>query len=240
MKKLLLSIGLAVVAITTQGQNSVPQDFLNVRALNVGTNTPSGLRGLTNLANITTNAGMILSSTNLGYTNLAGTYIHPGLSAVIAAMGTTNSYTVPALFKDVSLYPDRNGVPPFYYNWEGNTAGAGVQTNWTFFSANTLFIEYVNPWVTNGAIGLQFRPIWDGETANNYTADDWWVVIPSSLGVQRPKAHLATNAPVWRWPGAEKLRLVNITNNVTTITAEANTVTNSTFLTKIRLLGFRP
>lgn len=239
MKKLLLSIGLCAFAFGASAQDFVSQNFLNVRSLNVGTNTPAGLRSLTNLANVTTNAGMILSSTNIAYTNLSGAYIHPGLAAVVSAMGTTNQYTTPVLFKDVVLYPDRNGLPIYTYVQSDSSTPPTTNSSSIISGAN-LFVEYVNPWVTNGAIGLQFRPIWDGVTANNYTADDWWVVIPSSAGVNRPKAQLSTNAPLWRWPGAAALRLISITNNVTTITGTADTVSNSTVLTKILLNGFRP
>jgi len=231
-------MGLSLVAFGATAQDFVSQNFLNVRALNVGTNTPSGLWAITNLANLTTNQGLIYNPTNIAYTNLSGAYIHPGLSAVTSAIGTTNQYTTPALFKDVVLYPDRNGLPVYTYV-PTDVANAQL-TNSTIISGANLFVEYVNPWTTNGAIGLQFRPIWDGVTPNNYTADDWWVVIPTSAGVNRPKGHLSTNAPLWRWPGAAALRLVAITNNVTTITATANTVTNSTFLTKVLLNGFRP
>lgn len=238
MKKLLLSIGLCALAFGASAQDFVSQNFLNVRALNVGTNTPAGLRSLTNLANVTTNAGMIYNPTNIAYTNLSGSYVHPGLTAVTSAVGTTNQYTTPALFKDVTLYPDRNGLPVFTY--VPTVVENAFSTNSSIISGANLFIEYVNPWVTNGAIGLQFRPVWDGVSPNSYTLDDWWVVIPSSLGVSRPKGHYATNAPIYKWAGASSLRLVSITNNVTTITGTADTVTNSTFLTKILLNGFRP
>jgi len=238
MKKFLYSIGLGLLTFGAVAQDFDSQDFLNVRALNVGTNTPSGLWAITNLANLTTNMGLIYSSTNIAYTNLSGAYVHPGLAATIAAVGTANQYTTPALFKDVSLWTDRNGLPIFTY--VPTPVENAQSTNSSIISGANLFVEYVNPWVTNGAIGLQFRPIWDGETPNNYTLDDWWVVIPSSLGVNRPRGNYATNAPLYKWAGARKLRLVAITNNVTTITGTANTVTNSTFLTKIRLNGFIP
>lgn len=238
MKKLLLSIGLSLSAFGVMAQSHISQDFLNVKALQPGTNSV-GYAGLTNLANQVTGYGQIYSSTNLAYTNNGGTYIHPGLAAVIAAMGTTNQYTTPTLFKDVSLYADRNGNPISYTL---QTPGPVVSSNLTFYSPNTLFIEVVPAaWTTNGAYGFQFRPIWDGVTANGCTNDDWWAILPSSLGVATGgKAHLATNAPTYRWPGAKKLRLVSITNNVTTVTAGATTVTNSLFITKIQLNGFVP
>jgi hypothetical protein len=238
MKKLLLSIGLSICTLSVMAQVHISQDFLNVKALQPGTNSV-GYAGLTNLANQVTGYGQIYSSTNLAYTNNAGAYIHPGLAAVIAAMGTTNQYTTPTLFKDVSLYADRNGNPILYSMVAPGVIG---NSNITYLSPNTLFIEIVpSTWTTNGAYGFQFRPIWDGVTANGATNDDWWAILPSSLGVATGgKAHLATNAPTFRWPGAKRLRLVSITNNVTTITAGATTVTNSAFITKLQLNGFIP
>lgn len=240
MKKFIFSLGLALVTVTTMAQQHLSQSFLNVRSLQPGTNSAVDYIGLTNLSSLTTNIGAIYSSTNLAYTNAAGTYVHPGLAAVIAAMGTTNQYTVPSIFKDVSLYTDRNGLPINYVTFTGAGSVPG-DTNRTLVSGQTLMIELVSSaWLTNGAYGFLFRPVWDGETAINYTADDWWVVLPTSAGIARAKQHLVTNAPVWRWPGAEKLRLVLITNNVTTITGTASTVTNASHITKITLTGFRP
>jgi len=240
MKKLILTLTVSLASFVAMAQSHLSQDFLNVKALQPGTNSV-GYAGLTNLANQVTGYGQIYSSTNLAYTNNSGTYIHPGLAAVIAAAGTTNQYTTPTLFKDVNLYVDRNGNPIFVYI--PTDASTPPTTNSSkIYSPNTLFIEIVPAaWTTNGAYGFQFRPIWDGVTANGATNEDFWAILPSSLGAATTgKFQITTNMPTYRWPGAKKVRLINITNNVTTITAGATTVTNSAFITKIQLNGFIP
>lgn len=237
MKYLLATVALVVgLVLPSLGQNHQFQSFLNVKALNVGTNAYI----ITNLANLTTNIGAIYNPTNITYTNNSGTFVGSSTS-YLASVGTTNANTTFSLFKDVALYPDSTGRPVIYQTHESNL---GTETNIQYWGSQTLFIEYVNPLTTNTTFAFQFRPIYGDDAGtpipNNYQGDDWWVRIDHSAGVNRPKGMLATNAPVWKWPGAKYLRLVSVTNNLLTVIAGPNAQTNSTFVTKLGLAGHRP
>lgn len=214
----------AVLALPTVlcAQNFTSQSLLNVKSLATGTN----LFGITNLSAVVTNAGMV-HATNLVYTNLAGTRLQsPG------AAGGTNNLTTVALFRDVSLYTDRNGTPPYI---TGPFASATVdnQTNYMFGHLN-LYVEIGGIAGSNAPIGINLCPVWDGDRTPTSTSDDFSLRIAGGVGYRT----IATNLPTWRWAGAQGLRVRNITNEYI-IGGDAG-LTNAVFIHKLSVNGFRP
>jgi hypothetical protein len=97
-------------------------------------------------------------------------------------------------------------------------------------SGYTVFIKGVGGANANSAVTLVFSPLWDGETPALATTDDWSVAITAN---GTTPVTLATNAPIWKWPGAAKLRLKYSSN--------ADTDASSQFwLQKVSLNGFVP
>lgn len=218
---ILAAFGLTLAVASAQSHT--PQNFLTVRALNTGTNA----NAITNIANNVGGVSITVNNTNkTTFTNQSGTYIGP----------TSTAHANAVLFRDIALYHDSLGRPIVWTKYsDGSAAAPG--TNTTFLSGQTLNIELVNPNSTNATIGFRFRPIWDGTTANASSTEDWWAVFPASGGTANvPRNHYATNMPTYLWPGAAALRLISITNN----TAPAVDQTNSPFVTKIIVNGFRP
>lgn len=227
MKKFILSVGLMLIASMAIAQQHRSYDILNVKALQTGTNG----WGVTNLANLTTNAGMIYNPTNTSYTNLAGTYV--GVSpSYLALVGTTNSSTTAGLFKDIPLWTDSLGRPVLVSTV---SPGPVANSNLVYNSQMNLFLEYINPLGSNAPFGFTLRPVWDGTTPTALTRDDWGFNI---AGGAAAKGSFATNIPTWLWPGAKSLRVVQVTN-LYVIGGPAGQ-TNSTFITKFSVNGFVP
>ena len=206
---------------TSFAQNHLSQSFLNVTALHTSTNG----YGITNLAAVTsiTNQGMIYVSTNLTFTN-AGSVQHTLTAAV------TNSTTTFPIYKTVSLFTDRDGKPIVFTV----PSGSADLTNFAYSGAN-VFIEVVNTYGSNAPMGVTFCPLWDGVTYPASTADDWGFRI---AGLATAKNTLATNVPLWRWPGAKALGVRSVTNQY--ILAGNAVETNSPAITKLQFNGFRP
>lgn len=229
MKSRILSlIGLVLSLVGASAQNHNSFSVLAVPALQTGTNG----WGVTNLSLIPTNSGMIYNPTNTTYTNSDGSYVGTSTS-YLASIGTTNANTTKTLFRDIPLFADRNGVPIQFPIW--GTGAAGLETNYTWFSPQTLFIQYYNPRGSNAPFGITFRPIWDGVTAHTDSGQDWGVNI---AGLATTQGSLSTNIPTWRWPGAKALRVVQVTNLY--VLGGVAAQTNSTVITKLNVNGFVP
>lgn len=228
VKKLVLTLILALASVAAWGQTHNPQDLLNnIRALNTGTNG----WGITNLLSLVTNIGSIYNPTNVTYTNGSGTFIGSS-TTYLGYVGTTNASTTVKLFNDINLHPDRNGQPIVTPILEYNI---GLPTNLTYLGNATLQIEYVNPFGSNAPFGMTFRALYDGSTPSSSAADEWGFRV---AGLATGKGTVSTNIPTWKWPGARALRLVAITNQY--ILAGPSAQTNSTFITKARVVSFQP
>lgn len=217
---------LLVAAGGAWGQNHTPQDVLRVKALNVGTNG----WGITNLAVLVTNIGMIYNPSNVTYTNISGSFVGSS-STYLDDVGATNASTTAGLFNDITLHPDRNGQPiitPIL------APGPVALSNLTYMSGMTLFVEYVNPRGSNAAWGMTFRPVYNDAPPAGTTEDWGFNIAATTTG----KGTLSTNIPVWKWPGAKALRAVAVTN--LSILAGPDGQTNSTFVTKVQAVSFRP
>ncbi len=240
MKKILFSLLVVGSVFVASAQNYSFQSFLNVRALGTGTN----LVGVTNLSGLVTNAGMI-NNTNTYWTNLAGAILR---GAAITNFGPTNLVgpTFP-IFKDVRLWFDREGRLPFASGPFNSSAPAN--TNQYAVGLISLHVALSSPLGSNGPIGINIAPIWDGTPSSvsasgtNFighpntptsTADDFSFVIPGGVGYTT----ITTNLPVWRWPGAYGLRVRTITNQF--IMGGENAITNAPYIYRLGISGFVP
>lgn len=221
MKKFIYSLlavlGLASVA---SAQNHVSQSFLNVQSLNV-----SNLLAITNLT--FTPAWTTSPATNrvgLQWTNLSSTRV------IVTASSTTDSASTFNTLKDVSLWSDRNGqgyVPFGAYQSNGNTA-----TNANPVGPATLFIRlFGQAAAANSAVTFTFCPVWDDVgTSPNATTDDWAVALTAS---GTSFVTLATNVPMYRWPGAKGLKLKTIVNGDTDADSRVT-------VDRLSINGYRP
>lgn len=224
MKKILSFLLLSVSIVV--GQEHSPYDLLAVKALNVGTNS-AGV-GITNFATWVSD-GLAVGGfqTNVVYTNTAGNQVRGLLTQ---------------LYKTAPLFTDRNGQP-IVQTVGGIVAGINIggasASNYLALTSQSLVIEVVNPAAnpSNGPIGIVLCPLWYGDTGFGSTNanTDWSVILP---GFAKRKYVVSTNVPTWRWPGAKGLAVRYITNQTDIGGAEA--LTNGTFITSMKLIGFRP
>src|SRR6266496_1630155 len=219
MNKIIVSLLVSFACLAAQAQNHIAQSVLRVQALATGTN---GF-GITNLSCVLTNLGMIYS-TNVVYTNQ---------NRVLRSNGTTtNTVSTQPLFDNIALWPNRDGGPNVF---SGAFSGSVIDnpTNYPV-STMTLFIAIASPWGTNGPIGVNFCPKWEQSLVPTSTADDWSIRIPGNSSAYQT---IATNIPVWKWPGAEYLAVRNITNQF--IQAGDTAVTNAPYIVNMTVVGFR-
>ncbi len=228
MKKLLI-LSLLALTLNVSAQIWYPQNLLTVRAIATGTNS-AGLTiwAVTNLAAVVTNNFMALG-TNTLWTNNAGN--------VVRSSGASNNIAFTKLFQPVYLNVDREGRPIF--NSYTVDAAGGVNTNYYQFSPMTLRIRLANGQGSNGVVGINFCPLWDGTNAPATTRDDWSIIV--SAYALSPLSELATNVPTWKWPGAQAFTVRNITNSYAAAgTVTDASVTNGTWITELKAYTFRP
>lgn len=238
-KLILIALLAALSVVSVDAQVHRSESFLNVRSLSLGTN----LYNITNLAAYPHYPGLILNPTNVTYTNATGTFVGSGTTE-LASFGTTNTFTRPAIFRDVPLYVDRDGNRPLNAIWDsGPTGVTGGMTNATFLSPLTLFLEYALPQGTNGPFGVTFTPVWNGKNVSLNT-NDWWgvrVAGGAPFGILAGSRYsIATNVPLWRWPGASHLRVLSVTNMHNQALAGPPAQTNSPFITDLSINGYVP
>jgi len=186
------------------------RSFLNVRSLQLSNNTSVVFSNIASFPGMSNVFGIV-------YTNNAGSQVR-----------ITNAADYTKLANDVNLWGDRDGSPISYY-FPSNTITA-LSTNAAVFSSATLFISMICGSAANSAVTFVFQPMWDGVQAPSGTADDWSVAVTASTS---STVTLATNAPMWRWPGAKALRLKSIINADTDGAGEVK-------VTKAAIVGFVP
>lgn len=221
MKRLIAILGGLLLATGVFAQNYLAQSLLTVSAIATGTNG-LGSGGVTNLSQIFTNAGMVLS-TNIVYTN-AG--------VVVRSSGLTNTISTKALFNTAALWNGRDGQNILQSVPLGNSVAD--PTNY-LLGALSMRIILSNPYGSNGPVGIVFCPVWKSGTVTPNRSWDWGVVVPGAAGAVN---EVVTNVPTWKWPGAYGLTVRYITNQFN-ITA-ADGTTNCPYLTTLDLIGFRP
>ena len=204
MKTLLTSIIALLVAASANAQH-LSQSFLReVRSIQVTNGIP-----LTNIVSFT------------GMTNIQGTVWtnNSGTRMEVTAAGNTVRY-----FSDVRLFTDKEGKPVVYYYPQIN----GL-TNYAVSGA-TLNLRVQGGSGANSAVTFVFTPLWDGETPPLVTTDDWSVAITAVVSAQTT---LATNVPLWKWPGAKALRLKSVVNADTD-------ASSGVFVNQVQLNAFVP
>lgn len=227
MKKLFIVGAIGLSTLGAMGQSHLSQSFLNVGTLRLGTNTTTSMSIVSNAYTYP----LQFTATNTLWTNAAGAQI------LVPGLTTTDTYTNAArfnVFKDVTFASGRDGWP-LIQQFAGSAPG-GSASNFTTFSANTLYLKVRGESGANSAVTFVFSPVWDGEggsasiNAPAITGDDWSVAVTA---VTAATTTLATNVPMWRWPGAKGLRLSKVTNADTDGGAYA-------WLQEVKLLHFRP
>lgn len=169
-----------------------------------------------------------VNPTNLLYalssgTNLAGlTFTNQGVKVT----HTTNTATAYLnVFKDVALWSDREGRP--YSLLASNTISSTE-----FNTPVSLCIKTISGAVADSAVTFVFAPVYNedvGEVTGT-TVQFSTSVTPLASSVQT----WAIPVPVYRWPGAKKLRLLYISN------ADTTSGDGSVKIQHLSLNGFRP
>ncbi len=191
MNKFLTFAMLLALSLTTYAQDGaqeplhVSDSFLTVRSL-VVSNTISA----TNLSivdgTLTTNpAGLV-------FTNLYGTRV----------VVTASAYTNVNMFRTVPLYSLRDGAAPFRQLLDStNQISASVPF------AN-VSVSIAGGSGANVATSFVLSPVYDGDYPSTAAGDDFiFVVTPNGATT----VTVATNLPIWRWPGAQGLTVKSIT-----------------------------
>lgn len=193
----------AVTALAQAEHRS--QSFLNVQAVY-----------LTNLYNPTN-----LATAGTAGTNMVGLTM-TNFGARVTCDGTNNMRVNP--FKDVQLWALTDG----HGAWsEGNTNGIGILYNQSFAS---IAVTWTAGSGANSAIPFLVTPLYNGRNEATATAEEWtFAFTPTASATQT----LITNVPLYRWPGAAKLRLRRAANTDTDASSQV-------IVTDISLNGFVP
>lgn len=215
MKKLLTVIGVLASAMTGFAQQPVPhfesRDFMNAVSFTAGTNSLYGVTNLNSYSGI--------------YSNQAGQFMTNVQGTGVAIGPGTNDYS--NLLKDVDLWSLRDGSPPVY--WPTNNGQTELMNRSIGFAR-----IYVRTVGTNaaavGVTHLRFVPLYDGTNETTLAGDVW--DFPVVVNGVTPVA-LSTNAPMYLWVGARRLRLKEIYN--TSVSHQGQS-----WIQEIRLNGWIP
>lgn len=194
------------VAVTTAGATA---------ALALSVATPASAQVPGSLSFMADGITSITVSNTYGFTNLLSPGVtgtnFPGLSwtnasgsNVIVVPGTN---VLTTLVRDIPLWADSTGYVPTNCNLSATiVAGAG-----------------------NGSTNaLIFVPLWDGVNESTVSGEQFAWMIPANGATP---VTIATNGPLTRWPGAQKIRLKIFSSGTN---AAASQVT----LRRLRLNGF--
>lgn len=231
MKKILSLFAMVGLVLSASAQNHQSKDILTVPVLVTGTNAFN----ITNLASVVTNVGMV-HHTNVIYSTVTlsnNLTTMSGLTRV--AGGVTNTASTKGLFNDIMLNPGRDGQQIFQTYPASDDATSN--TNNYKFSGLNIQARLVNPFGSNGVVGIVFCPLWDGVTTPVNRADDWGFAFSYSLSQYND---ISTNVPTWKWPGAKALRVRFVTNNFSVTQAAETYLTNSPRLVKLTANGWVP
>lgn len=207
MKKLIITLGLVAVSFVANGQNFISQSFFNnARSINVS-NTIS----VTNISFFPGQSNIF----GLLWTNSAGT------RTIVTNAGNTTD-----LLKGAQLWTDRNGRwfnPLFEVNYT-------TTNNQTASPMNVFLRIGTGGSGANAAVTFTFAPVWDDLTYTTTAADLWSVAITASTTAS---VTVATNVPLWRWPGASRLELLSIVNGDTDASSQVT-------IDRCSLNGYKP
>lgn len=205
MKKILLIGLVALVGFTVQAQVA-PKSYKFIPS-NISVLVVSNTIAITNLSSVA----------SLYTTNKYGT-VWTNSSGVGVVAGNNNTT---ALLQDAPLWVLRDGSGAWAQNT--NTTIGYIQ------SYATLAVTGTSQSGANAAVTLVFAPVYGGKESTT-TSDHWTIAFtPTASSTQT----FTTNAPLYLWPGAEKLRLRRIVNADTDASSAWN-------ISDISLNGFVP
>lgn len=204
MKKIISLVIGLALTLSVSAQNHTMQSFLAG-----GVNSVV----LTNLLNIT----------NLSYASSVGTNAFGTLYTNNGVRVTTGTNV--NLFRDVTLWADREGRP--YSQVATNTTEASI-----FNTPVSLCIKTIAGAVADTAVTFVFSPVYNDNVGECTVSTEWFTasVTPTASATQVWRVAV----PVYKWPGAKKLRLMYTTNGDTT------TGNGSVTVTHLSLNGFIP
>ena len=177
---------LATTAVNAQTW-AVPKvgKFLTVPAV-YATNTLS----ITNLA---TGGSVGTNVVGTTYTNKAGTRV------VVTSGGL---YATQPLLQDVSIYPLQNGSGA----WPAYTTNGLINYHMSYATLSTTMTAGSG---ADTAVTFVVTPIYNGVNEATEAGDLWTFSLTPVVSTTKT---YSTNAPLWKWPGAQKLRLKRIVN----------------------------
>lgn len=198
------------VAAASYAQPHQSRSFLAVQSIIV-TNTA-------NATNLNTAGSVGTNYQGFHYTNLNRLVV---INTTSGATNVNASKINP--FQDVALWSLRDGSPAYSL---GVTNGTGLNYHQSFA---TLTITWTGGSGANTAVPFVFTPVYDGVNEATDSAQEWSV----SLTPSTTRSTIATNMPIYKWPGASKVRLRRVVN----ADADAN---GQAIIEAIRLNGFPP
>lgn len=209
MKKLILALILLVAPFLATAASHQDYSFLNVTSLQVS-----------NVAAISNHIMFPLMTNIIStyWTNLQGNLV-----------GVTNAGNVVTLVKDVPLWSDSEGR--VQVTLVGST---DLTTTNNPISAVSLSGKILGGAGANSSVTFVLSPIWkDPKNTTGIpfvaTTHDWSVAVTAAAGT----VTFATNAPMWKWPGAWGLRVRSIVDSDTDYTGNV-------WVQSLDLSGFKP
>lgn len=165
-------------------------------------------------------ASNVLQVTNLSYASSLGSnvvglvYTNAGTRVVAAAGDFKN------LLRDVTLWTDREGRA-----WKTNAAEVAFETT------ASLCIKTIAGSGANAAVTLVFSPVMNDSIGEGTVSTEWFTasITPTASATQVWRVSI----PLYKWPGAKKLRLQYINNADTDASSNVQ-------ITHLSLNGFIP
>lgn len=185
--KLLVGLAVLVGGVSAEAQNFKSLNFLLVPSITVSNKVQyTNLQSSATVANASTT-----NIVGLIWTNLFGNQVIAGVADFTQLSG------------DVPLWSDRNGNVPILTSGS-NTVWSGA------ISALTMNIHLLTGGsAANSAVNFVFTPVFDG-IHDSTASGDMFTVGVTAAGAAA--VNIATNVPMWKWPGAKSLRLLTINN----------------------------
>lgn len=212
MKKLLFSLALCLAALPLFAQNPKSISFISDGVTTLY---------LTNTIGITN-----LNPFSLSSSNKAGLiWTNGSLNAVTVVAGSNDTIN---MFRDVQVWPDREGrwwtqniiVTNSVIKSDVDYGSSAFNVNYVM-NGNANFTNYIN---------FVIVPMFDG--INEATDQTWSFDTIKGNGATMISG--ATNVPIWRWPGVQKLRFKYM------VQTNGQALSNNCAIYDLNLNGYQP
>lgn len=207
---LLSAVASTLVIPLVQAEAPQSRKFLAVQAI-YSTNTA-------NITNLNTAVSVGTNFVGTAFTNLGRLVV---INTTSASTNVNASRINP--LQDVALWSLDGGAPP----WSTGSTNGSITYNQSYA---TLTVTMTGGAGADSAIPFVFTPVFNGVNEATETANEWTVGFTPTAST---RTTLSTNVPLWRWPGAAKLRLRRIVNTDTTAAGHV-------IIEDISLNGFPP